>query len=314
MTTAVATQERPAGGTLTIPDGMRRVADIRQQTLATVQQAQASGDLMMRDLAIAYGLEAMRAAFTPEVVNVIANLGGTALGFRHDLETRGQKYSPEIVRDCAIEALMRGVSLTGNQFNIIAARCYITREGYQSLLASYPGLTDLEIEVGLPEDGKPWGKQEMVFVTAAARCKVAGRPVSVECRKSSGFDGRLAVKTFSGEVDNAKGKAQRRLLKLLYERITGSVIAEPDDGVEQAGSVIAIEQHDTPAPATDAWAAEADRIKSPRAQDAWAALVQAANVERIDAIMDGVKKIDATGKEKDALARFATHRLQELST
>jgi hypothetical protein len=41
--------------------------------------------------------------------------------------------------------------------------------------------------------------------------------------------------------------------------------------------------------------------------------VQAANAERIDAIMEGVKKIDATGKEKDALSRFAYHRLQELS-
>lgn len=311
MTTTVATQERPEGGTLSIPDGMRRVADIRKQTLATVQQAQASGDLMMRDLAIAYGLEAMRAAFTAEVVAVIANLGGTALGFRHDLETRGQKYSPEIVRDCAIEALMRGVSLTGNQFNIIAARCYITREGYQSLLASYPGLTDLEIEVGLPEDGKPWGKQEMVFVTAAARCNVAGRAVSVECRKSEGFDGRLAVKTFSGEVDNAKGKAQRRLLKLLYERITGSVIAEPDDGVEQAGSVIAIERHESPA--SDVWAAEAGRIEAPRAKDAWAALVQAANPKRIDEIMEGVKKIDATARDRESLERFAMHRLEELS-
>lgn len=310
MTTAMATHEPQARG-LAIPASMSRVAEIRQQTLATVQQSQASGDTMMRDLAIAYGLEAMRAAFSPEVVAVVANLGGTALGFRHDLENKGQKYSPDIVRDCAIEALMRGVSLTGNQFNIIAARCYITREGYQSLLASYPGLTDLEIEVGLPEDGRPWGKQEMVFVTAAARCKLNGKAVSVECRKSAGFDGRLAVKTFSGEVDNAKGKAQRRLLKLLYERITGSVIAEPDDGVEQAGSVIAIEQHDTPA--SDVWAAEAARIESPRARDAWAALVQAATPKRIDEIMAGVKKIDATGKDKDALTRFADHRLQEMS-
>lgn len=311
MTTAVATQERPAGGTLSIPDGMRRVADIRQQTLATVQQAQASGDLMMRDLAIAYGLEAMRAAFSPEVVAVIANLGGTALGFRHDLETRGQKYSPEIVRDCAIEALMRGVSLTGNQFNIIAARCYLTREGYQSLLASYPGLTDLEIEVGLPEDGKPWGKQEMVFVTAAARCKVAGRVVSVECRKSEGFDGRLAVKTFSGEVDNAKGKAQRRLLKLLYERITGSVIAEPDDGVEQAGSVIAIEQHADNG--VDIWAAEAEAIATDEGKQAWEALVQAATADRVKEIRAKIASRVKDARDRGSLDRFAVHRLEVIS-
>jgi len=293
---------------------MSKVAEIIVQTRATVRQAQSSGDVMLADLAIAYGLQALRDAFTPEIVAFISALGGTSLGWRHDLEERGQKYSPEIIRDCAIEASLRGLRFTGNQFNILAGRCYTTREGYAWLMSGYPGVTDLEIEVGLPHDAIPWGKQQMVFITAAAKCKYKGAVVSVECRKSDGFDGRLAVKAFSGDVDNAKGKAQRRLLKLLYERITGSVIAEPDDGVEQAGSVIAIEQHDTPAPATDTWAAEADRIQSPRAQDAWAALVQAANAERIDAIMDGVKKIDATGKEKDALARFATHRLQELST
>lgn len=295
---------------MTTNGGMTTISQIRSDTMKAVAHATELGDTFSRDLAIASGLVALREAFVPEVVGKIASLAGTALGFRHDLEPRGQKYDPAIIRDCAIEALLRGLSLTGNQFNIIAGRCYVTREGYSSLLANYPGLTDLEIEIGLPEDAKAWGKQEMVFVTAAARCKVNGRPVSVECRKSQGFDGRLAVKTFSGEVDNAKGKAQRRLLKLLYERITGSVIDEPEDGVASASTVTVVEPtklESQPAVA-DPWAVEYGRLTSPRAQDAWQHLLHVTTVEEISVAEGYFGKLEATGPEKQSLKRFAEHR------
>ncbi len=306
MTTAVAT-----------PDSMKTVAEIRRQTLAAIHEASESGDTIARDLAIAYGLQALREAFTPEVVSRIAGLGGTSLGWRHDKEERGQAYSPDVIRDCAIEALLRGVSLTGNQFNIVGSRCYITREGYTALLSRYPGLTDLDVQIGMPEDAREWGKQEMLFVPAVARCKINGKPVSVECRKMPGFDGRLAVKAFQGDIDAAKGKADRRIKQRLYERITGSSFSEPDDGVAIAAEVIeavavgpvAITQQ----PSTGDWIArEKAGIKSPRALDAWAALEKAGTAARVDAIVKGVRQIEATGADKASLERFAEHRLQEI--
>lgn len=287
---------------LSIPSAMQTIATVRKDTLSAVQAAQAAGDTVLRDLTIAYGLKAMREAMTPEAVGVIAGLGGTALGWRHDMESKGGSYPPDVIRDCAIEALLRGLSLTGNNWNIIAARCYVTREGYSALLANYPGLTDLEIEIGLPEDGRPWGKQEMVFVTAAARCKVNGKPVSVECRKSDGFDGRLAVKTFSGEIDNAKGKAQRRLLKLLYERITGSTIDEPDDGVATAGHVTVVDPDAWKAP----WQEEWRRLpESGPARDILTALMKCKSTTNVDAIMDTMPAQVTDARARETLVRAA---------
>lgn len=287
---------------LSIPSAMQTLATVRKDTLSAVQAAQAAGDTVLRDLTIAYGLKAMREAMTPEAVGVIAGLGGTSLGWRHDLESKGGSYPPDVIRDCAIEALLRGLSLTGNNWNIIAARCYVTREGYSALLANYPGLMDLEIEIGLPEDGRPWGKQEMVFVTAAARCKVQGKPVSVECRKSEGFDGRLAVKTFSGEIDNAKGKAQRRLLKLLYERITGSTIDEPDDGVATAGHVTVVDPDAWKAP----WQEEWRRLpESGPSRDILTALMRCKATTNIDAIMDTMTEQVTDARARETLVRAA---------
>lgn len=303
---------------LAVKESMKTVADIRQQTLASMHQAMESADTFSRDLALAFGLQALRKAFTPEVVGVIAGLGGTPLGWQHDKNREGSGYSPDVIRDCAIEALLRGVSLTGNQFNIMSGRCYITREGYTALLAGYPGLTDLDVQIGLPEDARAFGKQEMVFVSAFARCKVNGKQVSVEARKTPGFDGRLAVKVYQGEIDAAKGKADRRIKQRLYERITGSSFSEPDDGVAIAAEVIEAVAVDpvaiTQQPATGDWIArEKAGIKSPRALDAWVALEKADTAARIDAIMKGVRQIEATGADKASLERFAEHRLQEIS-
>jgi len=300
------------GGTMTVASQFATVGQIRQETLEAVNHAIITGDPLVKDLAIAKGLADLRAAFRPELVAMIVGLGGTSLGYRHDMESRNGSYPHDVVRDCAIEALLRGVSLTGNQFNIIAGRCYITREGYNALLLSYPGLTSLEKDIGVPQDGRPMGKQELVFVAAAARCKVNGKLISVECRKDGDFDGRLAVKTFAGEIDNAKGKAERRLLKLLYERVTGSVIDEPDDGVEQGGSVRVIENTEDAAEAStetadpyDVWESEKAMLESPRAKDAWDALASADNAARVEKIMRHAAKEDMTVKDRQSLQRFA---------
>jgi len=297
-----------------IPPEMEAVGKVRESAMSLVKKSIASGDKFTRDLAIAYGLTALRKAFTPQVVGLIAGLGGTAIGWRHDKETRGETYSPDVIRDCAIEALLRGVSLTGNEFNILAGRCYITREGYEVLLSSYPGLTDLECFLGIPEDARGWGNQEMVFITAMARCKVNGKPIVVECRKGPSFDGRIAVKSYKGEFDQAKGKAKRRLMKLLYERITGSSFSEPADETAIAGDIIEVEASEPQKKLTSVvdWEQEKSLLKSPRAIDCWHVLEKCDSVERLNTIMKQAAKEDMAGPCRDKVNRFAEYVLQQV--
>src|SRR6185295_14617871 len=58
-------------------------------------------------------------------------------------------YPEEVVKNCLIEAVLTGVQPFGNQFNIIAGNCYITKEGFGYLLANYSGLS-YEIIPALP--------------------------------------------------------------------------------------------------------------------------------------------------------------------
>jgi len=119
-------------------------------------------------------------------------------------------------------------------------------------------------------------------------------------------------------IDGIKAKARRRLLQLLWKKVSSAALGDSEDDYQQPEAVVVnpavIEQYDTPAAPVDVWADEAGRIEAPRAKDAWAALAQAATPKRIDFIMQEAKSIEMTGKDRDALARFATHRLQELST
>lgn len=51
-----------------------------------------------------------------------------------------------------IEAILRGLTTTGNEFNIIAGRFYATKEGFGRLLANIPGLRYM-ITPGNTKDG-----------------------------------------------------------------------------------------------------------------------------------------------------------------
>lgn len=63
----------------------------------------------------------------------IMKMQGKQYGFKTDSKSP-QGYSQEIVKNCLIEAAIRGVEPTGNQFNILGGNCYITKEGCKHIL------------------------------------------------------------------------------------------------------------------------------------------------------------------------------------
>lgn len=74
-------------------------------------------------LALAKGIQELRKAFTPEVLKDFLSLQGSAIGFRTDRDDKKEgRYNVDEIRDCAIEALLRGAYPIGNEFNIISGR------------------------------------------------------------------------------------------------------------------------------------------------------------------------------------------------
>lgn len=175
-------------------------------------QALAKVDEIARAFKIAEGVTRIRALVKAHVQQVMP-LQGSALGFKTDKDSQGG-YGPDAVAECATEALLRGLRLTGNEWNIIGGRCYVAQAGCARLVAELPGVTDLELSPGIPllRDGG-------AIVEYAAAWKLDGKPMSLS-RK-------IPVRVNNGMgADAILGKAKRKMLAAIYERLTGSVLSE----------------------------------------------------------------------------------------
>lgn len=182
-------------------------------TAANLVSADA-GNPFRQMLRTANGVMQLQALLTPEMMTPIMSLQGTSLGFRTDRD--GQNgYPVEIVRNCLIEAVIRGVSPVGNEFNIIASRPYITKEGFGHLLARIDGLRYM-ITPAIPK---------INGATAEASVNVRWSYNGKEQEK----DLQFSVRVNSGMgADAINGKATRKARAWLYAQVTGMEVGEGD--------------------------------------------------------------------------------------
>lgn len=163
---------------------------------------------------MAAGIRELRALITSAAMKDIMQLQNTALGFRTDKAQGG--YPEEVVKDCVIEASLRGLRPVGNEFNIISGRCYVTKEGFARLVREFPGMTDLQMLPGVPRM-----KDGGALVLYRATYSLDGVPVTIERD--------IPVKVNNGMgADAILGKATRKMLCAVYERLTGSEYSLPE--------------------------------------------------------------------------------------
>jgi len=199
---------------------------------------------MEQAIVLANGMRALRTALTDEIVEkLLMPLQGSSLGFRTDKDA-GQGYPVAVVKDCVIEAMIRGFQPVGNEFNIIAGRAYFTKEGFTRKVAEFKGLTDLEFEIGVPHNAGEKG----ALVPYVARWKLNGKPDQIvrdvmKREDGSVSDQRIPIRVNSGMgADAILGKARRKILAQVYEKISGVKFAPTDgeaidtDGVEVTGT------------------------------------------------------------------------------
>jgi len=164
--------------------------------------------------AMASGVQKLRELITPDLMKPIMQLQNTKLGFRTDAI-----YKDSIVKDCLIEAVLRGLQPVGNQFNIICGQTYITKEGFTHLLKEFPGFSSLRLDFGVPKIEQSGA---LVDVTGSW---ILNGVVGSLTRK-------IPVKLQSGMgSDAALGKAERKMKASIYAQITGQDLpdGEADD-------------------------------------------------------------------------------------
>lgn len=171
-----------------------------------------------RALKLSSGMQQLRELMTPDVVHHFCALQGSALGFRTDKDRNGG-YDGNTIKEAVIEATLRGVYPVGNEFNIISGRCYVTREGFTRLLREYPGLTDLEIDLGVPVIKS--GQNTGAIVPFKAKWKLDKRDMDMR--------GEIPVKVNGGMGSDAiLGKADRKVKARIHNRISGTSFSDGD--------------------------------------------------------------------------------------
>jgi hypothetical protein len=155
-----------------------------------------------------------------EIMPTLKALQNTSIGFLTD---RKDGYDDDTLKTVAIESLIHGVQLTGNEFNIIRGRFYITQAGFAAKLRKTEGLSDLDVKPGTPVM-----KEGSASVRIAADWKY--NDVRDRLTDHEGKPGRVFTVQISGPIgpDAVIGKALRKAYKAIYEKIHGSDHTIPD--------------------------------------------------------------------------------------
>ena len=194
---------------------------IAEKTITALDEAASSGLIAQREASqfkkmamIAGAIKELSALLTPEVMKPIMELQGRSIGFRTDKDTSGG-YPEHVVRDCLIEATLQGVYPVGNEFNIIAGRCYITKEGFGHKLSDLQGLSHM-ITPSVPVM-KNGAAEVNMLIEWTYDHKQSSKNLVIAVRVNNGMG-----------TDAIIGKATRKARAWLYTAVTGQEVGEGD--------------------------------------------------------------------------------------
>lgn len=203
---------------------------VAAETVAALDEAAGRGIIALREASqfkkmflLAGAMTDLKALLTPQVMAPVMALQNTSTGFKTD---NPSGYSVDVVRECIIEACIQGVFPTGNEFNIIAARCYITKEGFGHKLRDVNGLY-YSITPGIPKTCGESGAIVKMLINWTINKKQSQREIEFAIRVNKGMG-----------ADAIIGKATRKARAWLYAEVTGN---EAPDGDVDDGQIIDVE-------------------------------------------------------------------------
>ena len=164
-----------------------------------------------------------------DMVRAFMSLQGKSYGFRTDRDYSGG-YSEADVKSVAIEASLMGVPLVGNNVNIIGKNCYITRNGFSYLISKLMErgvIEDFNFEIEPLEEivkrGQTSNNRDILY--AKIKCHATWK----QDGKLERVDKTVMCKGDTSSTDDAyAGKAERKLKKACYEKMTGIALNDGD--------------------------------------------------------------------------------------
>lgn len=193
---------------------------IANETISALDKAAANGLIAQQEASafkkmalVAGAIGELRSLLTPKVMEPIMALQNTSIGFKTDNQSG---YPVDVVRDCLIEATLKGVYPVGNEFNIISRQCYITKEGYYHKLRDIPHFSWIEIP-GIPVLRGDYGAIVRVVLEWTKDKKAVSRTLDLAIRVNKGMG-----------ADAIVGKAIRKARAWLFSTVTGQDAGDGD--------------------------------------------------------------------------------------
>lgn len=158
----------------------------------------------------------------------IMSLQNTTIGFVTDRPKDG--YGWDVVRESAVEALLNGFSVTGNEMNILVGRFYGAKNGYIRKVRVFPGVKNFRLNLAVPV----LNTEKTALVSGYATWTLNGHAerrdfAKVDDGPDKG-DYRIPVKVNEGSgPDQILGKAERKAMKKVFEQISGTELPDEDD-------------------------------------------------------------------------------------
>lgn len=241
MSNETANKETESSMVLAVPEATITALDKAAQNGVIAQNVASQFKKMFMLGAV---MQELKKLLTPEVMQPIMALQNSPIGFMTD---RPCGYDIDTVRDAVIEAAVNGVSVCGNEFNLLAKRCYVTKNGMKHKLRDIPDLYK-NVTPGIPKIMSDKGAVVRMHIDWTYR------------GKHNTVDLDLAIRVNSGMgADAIIGKATRKAYAWLYEEVTGNSVPEGEvadmepievtvSPLETAPQVVAgIEQQQAPA-------------------------------------------------------------------
>lgn len=218
--------------------GLQRRANILATAKAIDEVATGAMELFSQagsfehELGIAHAMQDLRTMLSPEVMAPIMSLMNTRLGFQTDRDPKRpgengrstEPYSVDVVRDVVIEARLRGFHTVGNEFNIISGGFYAAKNGFRRKLTdgkTFKGLSDFRDSYDVPRNVADKG----AIVRCRAEWKLNGTLQTLEAEIP------VKVNAYMG-TDAVLGKAERKLLKRVHDRLAGVNTPDAEAGEE----------------------------------------------------------------------------------
>lgn len=206
-------------------DVVRSLDDVFEKYMGAAERTDLSlgGRALVTAIAV---LEVKHALSQPPVVKILRALEGTAIGFKTGHK---QPVDEHLLVDCCTLAILHGLPLLGNHFNILFEGFYITQEGYTHKVVQLARYSVSFKTARISDEHRESGGHVCVEASGFYSRRLPDGSKGPTEKLIATYNVRMTKRNQVAE-ENAEGKAKRKWLKDIYRILVGQALAGDDFG------------------------------------------------------------------------------------